>query len=50
LYVFGEAREVGGPEGIGAHSDYWELPVAYRLALERYRERLAELMDFSGGE
>ena len=47
LYVFGEAREVGGPEGIEAHSDYWELPVAYRLALERYRERLAELMDFS---
>jgi len=50
LYVFGEAREVGGPEGIVAHSGYWELPVAYRLALERYREQLAELMDFSGGE
>jgi hypothetical protein len=50
LYDFREAREVGGPEGIGAHSDYWELPVTYRLALERYREQLAKLIDFSGGE
>jgi hypothetical protein len=47
LYVFGEAREVGGPEGIVAHSDYWTLPVAYRLALMLYGEQLAELMDFS---
>ena len=47
LYDFRESREISGPEGIEAHSDYWELPVAYRLALERYRERLAELMDFS---
>jgi len=50
LYDLGKSREISGPEGIEAHSDYWELPVAYRLALERYRERLAELMDFSGGE
>ena len=50
LYDFRNAREISGPEGIVTHSDYWELPVAYRLALERYRERLAELMDFSGGE
>jgi hypothetical protein len=50
LYDFRAAREVGGPEGIATHSDYWELPVAYRLALERYREQLAELMDFSRGD
>lgn len=50
LYVFGDAREVGGPEGIVAHSEYWELPISYRRALERYREQLDQLIDFSGGE
>ena len=47
LYVSGEPREVGGLEGIVAHSEYWELPIAYRLALERYREQLEQLIDFS---
>jgi hypothetical protein len=50
LYDFGEAREVGGPEGIEAHSAYWELPITYRRALERYREQLDQLIDFSGGD
>jgi len=50
LYVVGESREVGGPEGIGTYSDYWTLPVSYRLALKLYGEQLAQLIDFSGGE
>ena len=50
LYDFGDAREVGGPEGIETTQVVWQLPFTYRNALTRFRERLAELMDFSGGE
>lgn len=50
LYDFRKSREIAGLKGYAPASAYWELPVAYRLALERYREQLAKLIEFSGGE